>query len=301
MAACSGSSGPTTIGIINDLNSLQPIVSAFEEEMTTALGSNVEFIYLDFGNDDFQSAIENLLEADPDLVVSLTTPNSLQAGPLLESARVPQIFGMVTDPVGTGLVHDLTTPGHDRTGVGLFHLEQTLDLAVSATGAKHVGVLHQPSDPASARGLTLVQRAADALGIELTVFVAEEDRDLDRVLVAAPRSGIDLLYLPGSPFAARNLGRISLVTRTWAIPTASALTVDTLPEGFMIGVAPDSGDMGKLMADRALAALNGANAGDLPIGEAYNHAILDIGLARRYGIMVPDATLTRFDTVIGGT
>ncbi len=300
VGACTGSTAPIQVAIINTIDSLNPIVEALEAELVAEFGSEVEFVTISPTAASFETGIDQVLAGKPDLVVTLNTPNSLMVGQKLEGTSIPQVFGMVTDPIGSNLVSETEIPGRNRTGVGLFHIQHTLGLTVRATDAQRIGVLHQPSDAASASGLALAEEAAQVLGVELVVITVEEDIDLDRVLTRAPSLGIDLFFLIGSPFAARNLGRISLITRTWSIPTASALTVDTLPRGFMIGVAPDSADLGHQMAERAMAILHGGVAGEMPIGVAKNVALLDLAVARHYGIVVPDDALSEFDTIVGG-
>lgn len=299
VGACGGSNETTTIAIVNTLSSLNPIVEAFQAQVEEAYDPEVEFVFLD-PTSSFESGLDDLLATRPDLVVTLTTPSSLITGAKLANQGIPQVFGMVTDPIGADLVEDVARPGRNRTGVGLFHIEYTLELAVKATGARKVGVIHQPSDAASVAGLALAEKSAGFLGVELVVIEVAEDADLDAAMTGIPGTGIDMLFVIGSPFTARNIGRISLISRTWSIPSVSALTVDSIPAGFMIGVAPDSSDLGGQMADRALAILNGGDAGEMNVGVAHNVSHLDLDLARRYGITVPDEVLTAFDQVIGG-
>ncbi len=302
LPGCGGGVTPIKVGIVNNLSSLDPVVAAFQDELVRSLESEVEFVQVTGSGDDFESAVDELLADAPDIVVTLSTPISLMVGEKLEGTSIPQVFGMVNDPLGSDLVESIATPGHNRTGVGLFHIQHALELTVRATGAKRIGVLSQPSDAASTSGLALAQSAAASLGVELFVITVEDDFNLDRALTQVPSLDLDLLFLIGSPFEARNLGDISLVARTWSIPTASALSVDKLPRGFMIGVAPESLDVGNEMAQRAVAILRGgAPAGKIPVGSANNISLLDLGLAGNYGISVPDDALVTFDSVVGGS
>jgi putative ABC transport system substrate-binding protein len=300
--ACGGGATPVKIGIVNNLRSLDPVVEAFQAEVLRSLDADVEFVSVTGNTGNLDAAVDELIAGDPDLVVSLTTPTSLMVGDKLEGTSIPQIFGMVTDPLGSHLVESIAIPGHNRTGVGLFHIQHALELTVKATGAQRIGVVSQPSDAASVSGLALAERAAASLGVELVVIPVEDDFDLDRALARVPSLDLDLFFLIGSPFEVRNLGGISLVARTWSIPTASALTVDKLPVGFMIGVAPESLDVGNEMAQRAVAILRAqAPAGAIPVGTANNISLLDLGLARSYGISVPDDALVAFRSVVGGS
>lgn len=302
VAACGGGTSSLKVGVINNLSSLDPVVAAFQAEVVKSLESEVEFISISGSADDFASAVDELLAGAPDIVVTLSTPTSLMVGEKLEGTSIPQVFGMVTDPLGSHLVESIAAPGHNRTGVGLFHIQHAFELTVRATGAKRIGVFSEPSDAASVSGLALAERSADSLGVELVVITVEDDAGLDRALADVASLDLDLFFLIGSPFEARNLGEISLVARTWSFPTASALTVDKLPVGFMIGVAPDSLDLGNEMAQRVVAILRGgAAAGTIPVGSANNISLLDLGLARHYGISVPDDALIAFGSVAGGS
>jgi ABC-type uncharacterized transport system substrate-binding protein len=299
LAACGGGPEVRTVAIVNQLDSLDAIVDSFEEELQSA-DESIEFIYLDRSLD-FEEGVEALLEQAPDVIATLNTPVSLGVGAQAQPAGVPQVFGMVTDPLGSDLVDDRTLPGRNRTGVGLLQIQKTVELTVRATGADAIAVLHQPSDPASVSGLALAEAAAADLGIDIVVIVVAEDDDLDDVLGLGPPDGTDAFLLIGSPFAARNLGAISLVIRTWDIPAASALTVDSLPTGFALGVAPDSGDIGRQMAERTLAILNGGEAGEIPVGVADNVTLIDLDEVSRHSIHINDELLVEFEQILGGT
>ena len=299
LAACGGAPEVRSVAIVNQLDSLNAIVETFEEELKSA-DESIEFIYLDRSLD-FEDGVEALLEQAPDVIATLNTPVSLGVGAQAQPAGVPQVFGMVTDPLGSDLVEDRTLPGRNRTGVGLLQIQKTVELTVRATGADAIAVLHQPSDPASVSGLVLAEKAAAELGVVLLKMVVPEDADLDEVLRQGPPREAEAFLLIGSPFAARNLGDISLVVRTWDIPAASALTVDSLPKGFALGVAPDSSDIGRQMAERAIAIMNGGVAGEIPVGVADNVTLLDLDEAGRHGMGVTDDLLVEFQQILGGS
>lgn len=297
VAGCGTGGGEPTVAIVNTLPVLDPIVEALEAELLAA-DPDMNFVYLD-PEADFDQGIADLAASKPDVFVSLNTPVSLAVGAVALEAGVPQVFGMVTDPLGSGLVDSNEAPGRYRTGVGLLQVEKAVHLAIRATGADTIAVLHQPSDAASTSGLALAEAIAASLGVEIKPMIVETDEDLDRVLRSGYPEGADVFLLIGSPFAARRLGSISLVTRTWDIPSASALTVDTLPPGFMLGVAPNSSDIGEQMAERVLAILNGGDAGAIPVGVAENVTIIDVSLAHAYGLSLADDVLLEFDRILG--
>lgn len=295
---CGDADGRLTVAIVNTLPALEPIVESLETELLAA-EPTITFTYLDSNAASLEEGIKSLVASRPDVIVTLNTPVSLAVGAVAGPAGLPQVFGMVTDPLGSDLVDSNEAPGRNRTGVGLLQVQKTVQLAVKATGADTIAVLHQPSDAASTSGLALAEIAGESLGVEVIPMIVETDADLDRVLRSGYPEGADVFLLIGSPFTARKLGNISLVTRTWDIPSASALTVDTLPPGFLLGVAPNSGDIGGQMAERVLAILNGAQAGSIPVGVAENVTIIDTSLAHAYGLDMPDNVLLDFDRILG--
>jgi ABC-type uncharacterized transport system substrate-binding protein len=101
--ACGGGATPVKIGIVNNLRSLDPVVEAFQAEVLRSLDADVEFVSVTGNTGNLDAAVDELIAGDPDLVVSLTTPTSLMVGDKLEGTSIPQIFGMVTDPLGSHL------------------------------------------------------------------------------------------------------------------------------------------------------------------------------------------------------
>jgi putative tryptophan/tyrosine transport system substrate-binding protein len=299
LVGCGNAPDVKTIAVVNNLESLDPIVISMQKELASAEDIDVEYVYLD-RDLPIEDGLAQLLDAEPDLVASLTTPLSLDVGVMSLAVGVPQVFGMVTDPFGSDLVESRESPGRDRTGVELRQVQQAFELTVRATGAERVAVLHNPNDPASVSGLALAETAAAGLDIAILRMVANSDAELDALLSEGPPPHADAFLLVGSPFAARNLTSISAFAETWDIPSTSALTVDFLPTGFTLAIAADSGDIGHLMAERIMAILNGAAAGEIPVAAAKNITLIDLEQVARHGVSLNDEVLVEFDHILGG-
>jgi len=80
-------------------------------ELMEAEGKQVRFIYQNAAGDSAMSTtIANTFAAQHvDLIFSLGTGASQQALPVAASAEIPLVFGIITDPLGAGLVTDIST------------------------------------------------------------------------------------------------------------------------------------------------------------------------------------------------
>ena len=117
LAACRSDDGyDFTIGILSGAH-----IPAFEEgtpgfrnrltELMEQAGHTVYFMYDNAGgNPDMSTTIANNFAAqDVDLIFSLGTGASQRALPVATSAGIPLVFGIITDPVGAGIVSEIST------------------------------------------------------------------------------------------------------------------------------------------------------------------------------------------------
>src|SRR5262245_31505238 len=96
---------------------------------------------------------------------------------------IPIVFTANGDPVREGLVASLNRPGGNATGIALFggvavakRLQLMHGLVPQAAG---IAYLMNPSNPNSNIELAAAQEAASALGIELLVHRATNEREID--------------------------------------------------------------------------------------------------------------------------
>jgi ABC transporter substrate binding protein len=90
--------------------------------------------------------------------------------------------------VQTGLVGSLSRPGGNFTGAAHVNVEtapKRLELVHELIPAeKIVGILLNPTNPVAQSVATAVQPAAGSLGLELKVFYAHSDEEIDRVFAS---------------------------------------------------------------------------------------------------------------------
>jgi len=117
LGACSqGEPDSFTIGILSGMQ-----IPAFElgtpgfqdrlTELMEAEGKQVSFTYQNAAGDPaMATTIANTFASqDVDLIFSLGTSATQQALPVATSADIPLVYGIITDPVGAGIVTDIST------------------------------------------------------------------------------------------------------------------------------------------------------------------------------------------------
>ena len=229
-----------TVGIVNLTDALALGIDGYKAGMAN-LGyeedQNITYIYDGpVGSiDNLDAAVQKLVDADVDIIFSLSTPATLAAKRVTAGTDIPVIFGVVTNPVVTGIVENPVEPEANITGVrtGGSEQKQLEWFQVIVPDLQRVLILHNPNDASSRVALDDVREAGDRLGIEI---VAVETPDGEAVLAAlqAPPDDIDgMLILPDSMVNAH-------------LPDMIAFSLEQkIP---LAGINPDHVDAGALFA-----------------------------------------------------
>ena len=117
LGACSQSEPDSfTIGILSgaQIPAFELGTPGFQDRLTDLMeaeGKQVSFIYQNAAGDTaMATTIANTFASQQvDLIFSLGTSASQQALPVATSADIPLVYGIITDPVGAGLVTDIST------------------------------------------------------------------------------------------------------------------------------------------------------------------------------------------------
>ncbi|MCL2357065.1 MAG: hypothetical protein FWC70_07900 [Defluviitaleaceae bacterium] len=116
LTACGGDEYDFTVGILSgsQIPAFELGAPGFQNRLTelmAAEGLTVEFIYQNAAGDSaMQTTIAQTFAAqNVDLIFSLGTGASQRALPVADSAGIPLVYGIITDPVGAGLVSNMST------------------------------------------------------------------------------------------------------------------------------------------------------------------------------------------------
>lgn len=111
---------------------------------------------------------EHFVQEGVSVIVALGTP-AAQSAVALSKARIPVVFGAITDPVGAKLAESLEKPGGNKTGSTNrwpFRKQVELVRKIHPT-AKTIGVVVNPSEANCEAGMIVIREAAKELGFKL--------------------------------------------------------------------------------------------------------------------------------------
>src|SRR6266851_5024834 len=168
------------IGILSDesrllaTKSFEPFAQGLRD-LGYIEGQNIAFErrYAEGNNEILPDLAADLVRLQPDVILARGTAAARAAK--VATQVIPIVFARAGDPIGLGLVPSLARPGGNLTGLSTLNVEtnaKRLELLVAAVpGAKRVGALWNPGNPASGLGLKEIEGAARSLNVEL--FPAE--------------------------------------------------------------------------------------------------------------------------------
>jgi ABC-type uncharacterized transport system substrate-binding protein len=120
------------------------------------------------------------------------------------TTTVPIVFSGVDDPVGLGLVSSLSRPGGNVTGMGLFNATlnaKRLSLLHELVPvARTIAYLSNPAHPTARLNELDLQEAAKAAAIDLKVFNAGSDQEIEAGFANLLAQQIGAVMVSGEPF-----------------------------------------------------------------------------------------------------
>lgn len=126
--------------------------------------------------DKLDKSIEELLDEEPDVIVTLGGIETLELKEKMESAqlKIPVVFAGMADPKELGVIEDYRSPGTLFTGVNNYHTKisgKRLELLHELIPDLNiVHILYDNTIAASIKSLEETKKAANILGIDIKVW-----------------------------------------------------------------------------------------------------------------------------------
>lgn len=218
------------------------------------------------------------------------------------TTTIPIVGLFVGDPVGSGLVASLNRPGGNVTGVS--GINGTLE-------AKRLGLLHElvdrpatlglflnPNFPAAARQLADMQKAANSIGVQLQIFNARSDLEINAAFESVAQQQVrGLVVAADTLFVTHRESLVALATRH-AVPAIYSLREFAALGGLMsYGV-----DLPGLYRNVGLYVgriHKGAKPAELPVVQPTKfELVINMKTARKLGLTVPATLLAQADELI---
>jgi len=213
--------------------------------------------------------------------------------------EIPIVF-LSADPIGAGIVTNLSRPGGNVSGISVMRRSgKWPELAKEALpGLSRVGYLINPTNPASVTTLSEARHSAEALGLDFRSYPVERPQDLEAAFAAMTQDSIGVLLLDADHPYATNWPQVAGLALRHKLPAISEVREFVLAGGLMsYGVRLF--DITRRMAHYVDRILRGTKAGDLPVEQPTKFELLiNLTTAKALGLKIPPTLLARADEVI---
>ena len=246
------------------------------------------------------SLAADLVRISPNVIYSMGTPGTLAVQKATRS--IPIVFSQVTDPVGGGIITNLSRPGANITGftnyeysIGgkwlelLKQLVPDLGRALFVINEKNTGW----SGLADAIGA-----AANTFGIKLVLARIRDDEDVKREIAAFARQPHGSIIVQPDGLVMTHRSSIIELAQRYHLPAIGPARAFTASGGLLFyGI--DSIDLSRRAAGYVNRILRGERPGDLPVQAPTKFEfVINLKTAKALGLTIPPTLFAIADEVI---
>ena len=242
----------------------------------------------------------DLVDRKVDVIVADTTPATQAAR--RATSTIPIVMAIVADPVGSGLVTNLSQPGGNLTGLSIMLAElsaKRLQLLKEAMpGLTRVVVLWNPPTPYHAKAVENLKAAAPSLAIELSFVSVRTSEEIAPAFEAVSRTHAQALYvIDCPPFYTHRTTLLRLAGKP-RLPVISGER--PYPDGgALISYGPSYADQMRRSTGYVDKILKGAKPSGLPVEQPNKFdLVVNLKTASALGLTIPPSVLLRADQVI---
>jgi putative ABC transport system substrate-binding protein len=242
----------------------------------------------------------DLVERKVDVIVADTTAATRAAQGA--TSTIPIVMAIVADPVGDGLVANLSQPGGNVTGLSIMLAElsaKRLQLLKEAMPSlTRVVVLWNPPTPYHSKAVENLKAVAPSLGIELSLVSARTPEEIGPAFEAVKGAHAQALYVVDSPpFFTHRTTLLKLAANArLAVISGERPYAD---EGGLLSYGPSYEDQLRRSAEYVDKILKGRKPGRLPIEQPTKfELVINMKAAKALGLTIPQSVLLRADEVI---
>ena len=260
----------------------------------------VEYRWAEANLERLPELIADLLRLRVDVIVVIGTPAAQAAK--RASSEIPIVFGMVGDPVASGIIVSFARPGGNATGWS-YNLPEITGKQLAlikevAPGASRVAVLWNPGSGGDRLGFSQARAAAQALRLGIQSVEIRGSGDLDAALSAVTVGRPDALFVFSDAVAAVNRQRIVAFAGQQRL-IAVYQGREFVENGGLISYAPNVEHQWQRAAVYVDKILKGAKPADLPVEQPTKfELVINLKTAKALGLTIPQSLLLRADEVI---
>jgi ABC-type uncharacterized transport system substrate-binding protein len=211
--------------------------------------------------------------------------------------KIPQIYNIVADPVGAGIVQSVESSGGNIAGVtNEIPLLLQIQTALKIISFKRLGLLFNPREKNSMLVRDKISEIATKLRFEMTDLRSPPAQDMlqENLQKLKDRSVVvDAVYLPPDSFLVSNAKLIG--SELTAAKVKSIGSIETyIEKGALMGVVPDYYELGKTAATIVHRHQRGTRLTEIPVQAAKQPQLLiNKTTGKALSINLPEAVLKK--------
>jgi len=280
-------------------------VDAFRQglwELGYKEGQNLEIVYRssDGRDERFPGLAGELVRLKVDLILTRGTPAALAAKSA--TGAIPVVMAASGDPVGSGIVKSLASPGGNVTGLSSGITEsypkRVQLLGELLPGLKRIAAILNMGNPVIPPQWRIVEASARSLGIEAQLLDVRRPEDLRGAFAAAAKQRAEALVVGLDGVTQANLQPIAELAAKHRLPSIYPAK-DYANVGGLMTYGSSDFHMYHRAATFVGKILKGGKPGDLPVEQPTKwEFVINLKTAKALGLTIPQSLLQRADEVI---
>lgn len=290
------------IGIVSPHPIHAQVIDAFQKEMTAMCnvrGKKVTYIFnsdLNENQNSIDKEINKLLSQDVDILVTVGHLATIRAKQAVAGTDIPVVFGAVSNPVGLGIVKEISHPGGNFTGVQVgTEVVRAIELLTEIVpNASKVYLPYNPDDTFSKAYLDSVASVERRLNIEIVYGKVHSVEEAVAAIRHLP-SDINAIFRIPSPTLDHESDYLNKTAIDLKLPVGACYSSC---ESALFTLGVDLSDVGKRAARLAIQVVSGIKTANLPVETPDFFFIINLETADKIGLEVPEITLLQANRVI---
>ncbi|WP_426107551.1 ABC transporter substrate-binding protein [Massilia sp. TSP1-1-2] len=267
---------------------------------------DAEFIIRDAQADRTKIAdfVREAKEIKPDLIYTFGTTVTTEVvglqndiDPRRHITTIPVVFNIVADPVGAGLVKNLTSSSRNLTGAShLVPLAAQLKALQAMRATTTMGVIYSPQEKNAALAVQELKVLAPKFKLTLDLVPVPANASnqasiegLRQAIAAVIARKPQFIYLPSDSFLIKNANLVVQAASEARIPVFSATETPIRTDGALLGLVSTYYNVGELAAHKAALILQKKKqASEIPVEVLHRFTYLvNMGTAKKLQIYPP--------------
>jgi putative ABC transport system substrate-binding protein len=218
------------------------------------------------------------------------------------TTTIPIVFTGTDDPVGFGYVASFNRPGGNVTGVSLFtsqlEAKKFAMLRELVPALPRIAMLVNPNNRTVETDVSDVQAAALAVGQQIDVLRAANEREIDQAFRTMAQQRSDALLVAHDPFFNSRREQLVTLAAYLAIPAIYEFR-EFVAAGGLMSYGTKLTENYRLAGLYAGRILKGANPAELPVQQPTKfELVINLRTAKALGLDVPPTLVALADEVI---